>query len=115
TLNRKTRSCTMAAVVLTLALTLVPSPAAWADQPQFFDFPVNYTAHIQGQCAFDVLEHGEGTVRWMYHPNNGNPIASIYHYDLRGTYTNAVTGTSLSWAEDVVLKGYYQDGSLIVF
>ena len=109
---RLTLSTTLA---ITALVALVPGSPASADQPYFQTFYENGTSTYQGGCAFDVIVHTEGTIRWMYHPNNGNPIVSIYHYDIRGTYTNALTGRFVSWAQDAVLKGYYQDGSLFIY
>jgi len=102
-------------VAVAALLTLAPSLPAFADQPQFFEFQEDFTYVHEGECAFNVIEHTEGITRMMYHPNNGNPFAALYHYELRGTYTNADTGQSISWSQDALLKGFYQDQSLIIF
>jgi hypothetical protein len=113
---KKTPRLVLTGVVTLVALVaLLPGSPALADQPQFQSIPVDYAYTHQSECAFDVVEHGEGTIRWVYHPNSGNPVASVYHYDLRGTYTNVQTGSSVDWSEDTALKGYYQDGSLTLF
>lgn len=84
-------------VPLTLLLSLTLVTAVFAAKPDIFTIPVDDT-FVLGECdGFSVIEHVEGTVKVSTHfDQDGNFQMEIVRFSLRHTYTNSVTGESLS-------------------
>lgn len=84
-------------VTLTVLISLTLVTSVLAAKPDMFTFPVDDT-FVLGDCdGFSVIEHVEGTVKVSTHfDQDGNFVMEIVRFSLHHTYTNSVTGASLS-------------------
>ena len=84
-------------VPLTVLISLILVTSVFAAQPDMVTFQVDDT-FFAGSCdGFDVIEHVEGTVKVSTHfDQDGTFAMEIVRFSLRHTYTNSVTGASLS-------------------
>jgi hypothetical protein len=85
----------------------------FATEPEFITMPVDVTRELGACDGFTVIEHVEGTIKISTHfDQDGNLLMGINRIRLRDTFTNSVTGESLS-SPDVGIDRFTisQDGS----
>jgi hypothetical protein len=89
--------------VAALAGALALAPAAFAAPSGYFDFTNTYTEDTgivcgSGSNSFDVID---SATRHRYGPSfsdvNGNFVKDILYADTAGTFSNSVTGASISY------------------
>ena len=105
------RRLTLVPLTLLLSFTLVTS--VFAAKPDIFTIPVDDTFML-GECdGFSVIEHVEGRVKISTHfDQDGNFTMEIIRFSLRHTYTNSVTGESLTSPDVGIDKVVvHEDGS----
>lgn len=84
-------------VPLTVLISLTLVTSVFAATPDMVTITVDDT-FVLGACdGFEVIEHVEGTIKVSTHfDQDGNFAMEIVRFSLRHTYSNSVTGTSLS-------------------
>lgn len=84
-------------VPLTVLISLTLVTSVFAATPDMVTITVDDT-FVLGACdGFEVIEHVEGTIKVSTHlDQDGNFAMEIVRFRLRHTYSNSVTGTSLS-------------------
>ena len=90
---RRSSACVLASII---ALALGHSPGVRAAGPAVFTVPVDETSSMEA-CDFPVENHTTGAIRIHdFFDEQGNLVREIANYNLKITYTNSLTGESVT-------------------
>jgi len=100
-------------IVLITLLSLIPFTSAFAAKPEFLTIQVDDTAPIAECDGFTLIEHVEGTIKISTHfDQDGNLAMEISRFRLRHTFSNSVSGASVTSPDVGIDKlTLNQDGS----
>ena len=90
---RRSSACVLASII---ALALGHSPGVRAAGPDVFSVPVDDTSSFEA-CDFPVENHTTGAIRIDdFFDEQGNLVREVANYNLKITYTNSLTGESVT-------------------
>lgn len=90
---RRSSACVLASII---ALALGHSPGVRAAGPDVFSVPVDETSSFEA-CDFPVENHTTGAIRIHdFFDEQGNLVREVANYNLKITYTNSLTGESVT-------------------